>query len=382
MNYKFDYLSEVNKRIKDSTGSIDRVKRRCQEAELKKNNGDYDGAVSRCFQALMTMIKLIYDREGLSNPTIHNPNPQAIKRPSDADYMHRDSPFSNWLSNQQILDECHYIRTKKNIIVSHPGDSSYFATLEDAQICINKLDNILKNICQKLSDIVIRDPGDHHQPCVILLDLSGSMNGAKNTPIGKRPIDQLNEAISEFRKAVIEDDLARDRVEISIIGFSDSCEIIQSFKNADQLIMPKLSAGGMTAMNESIEEAINIIERQREIYNSNGVFFYRPWLFLFSDGVPTDKEKSDSAHRKLQNAIKNKHVIYFPTSIGDWADRQHLASYYPLDMEGNRLVLRPGKDNFKDVFKWLSDSLGKSIKNGAQREMRLPNPEGFIIERF
>ncbi len=377
---RFEYLSQVQ----DTSGSIERVGRRCKEAveNYSKQDPNYNECVSKCFQGLMTMIRFVYDRQSFDSPMIHNPKPQAPGKPDDADYMHHDSPFASWLNNQVILNKCHSIRTKKNNIVSHPGDSTWYATAEDAGKCIKDLDDILQTICNKLSSIVIRDPGDHHQPCVLLLDISGSMNGADGTAIGRRPIDKLNEAIKVLKEDITNDEIANDRVEVCVITFNDEVELVQSFKNADQLNLPKLVASGTTAMNGAIELAIDVIERQRAFYKSNGVFFYRPWLFLFSDGMPTDEEKSTAAHRKLQNAIRNKHVIYFPTSIDGWANNSNLVSYYPdTTPNGERIIIRTEKDSFKNFFVWLSDSLKDSVNNGTQKDFRLPQPEGFVIER-
>ena len=376
---KFEYLNQV----KDTSGTIERVGRRCEEAEESYTKQNYNEVVSKCFQALMTAIKHVYDRESLNNPIIHNPKPQAPGKPDDADYMHHDSPFASWLNNQSILNKCHNIRIKKNIIVSHPGDSSYYAKNDDAEKCLRELDDVLKAVCRKLSKVVIRDPGDHHQPCVLLLDTSGSLNGPDGTPVGKRPIDKLNEAIKVLKDDITSDIIANDRVEVCVITFSSEVEMVQSFKNADLLNLPQLVASGTTAMNGAIEYAIEVIERQRAFYNSKGVFFYCPWLFLFSDGMPTDEEKTASARRMLQDAIKKKHVVYFPTSIDGWANKTNLLSYYPDTTPiGERLIIHTGKDSFKNFFVWLSDSLKASVNNGGQKDFRLPAPEGIPVERF
>ena len=98
--------------------------------------------------------------------------------------------------------------------------------------------------------------------------------------------------------------------------------------------------------------------------------------------MPTDEEKSAAAHQKLQNAIRNKHVIFFPTSIDGWANNSNLVSYYPdTTPEGERIIIRTGKDSFKNFFVWLSDSLKDSVNNGTQKVFRLPQPEGFDMDR-
>ena len=47
--------------------------------------------------------------------------------------------------------------------------------------------------------------------------------------------------------------------------------------------------------------------------------------------------------------------------IGD-ADIEHLKSYYP-DTVQNKVVLTASKENFKDAFVWLSDSMVSTSKS-------------------
>src|SRR6266508_7044422 len=48
-------------------------------------------------------------------------------------------------------------------------------------------------------------------PCLLLLDTSGSMQGA--------PIRELNEGIATFRRELLDDELAAKRVEVGLVTF-------------------------------------------------------------------------------------------------------------------------------------------------------------------
>jgi uncharacterized protein YegL len=50
-------------------------------------------------------------------------------------------------------------------------------------------------------------------PCVLLLDVSGSMAG--------QPINELNEGIQLFWQEVSKDPLASKRVEVAVVAFSE-----------------------------------------------------------------------------------------------------------------------------------------------------------------
>ena len=92
--------------------------------------------------------------------------------------------------------------------------------------------------------------------------------------------------------------------------------------------------------------------------------YYRPWLYLLTDGLPTDDNREASAKAKLKEAIEGNHVVFYPVQIGKWADREHLISYYP-DSFKEKSVIVAGEGHFKELFKFFSNSIRDSIKNGG-----------------
>src|SRR5215470_14445955 len=140
-------------------------------------------------------------------------------------------------------------------------------------------------------------------PCVLLLDTSGSMNDARPisqslSPIQKilndsqaqrmvRPIDELNAGLLAFRDELMADELAVKRVEISLVTFGP-VKKIADFQTPDLFRAPKLTAEGDTPMGVAIEKAVEIIRDRKASYRQNGISYYRPWIFMISDGEPTD----------------------------------------------------------------------------------------------
>ena len=373
----FDFLRTVD----DTTGDFKRAYNRCKDAETQLNAGFPNQCIDFYNQALMIVIKNVYKREGLSAPTVHHPEKGA--EPGNADYMHRDSPFATWLDNKDVLDMCHNLRQKRNKVTpAHNEGSEYNATRDDAIIKGRELEKILRSICEKLPQVRFRNPGDFHQPCVILLDISGSMLGAEGTPIGQRPIDELNKAISIFAEDMKSQRDVNACTEVSFITFNAEVNVIQPFKNADKFNVPKLYASGTTAMNEAIEKALEIIESQKQLYLREEVEYYRPWLYLLSDGVPTDNDKEVSAKEKLKEAIEGNHVVFYPVQIGRWADRKQLISYYPNSSKDKPVIVAE-RGHFKELFKFFSNSIRDSIKNGGYANTNKMGPmQGIKIERY
>ncbi len=68
-------------------------------------------------------------------------------------------------------------------------------------------------------------------PCILLLDVSGSMNG--------RPINELNAGLVTFRDELLADPLALKRVELGIVTFGP-VHVEQPFTSAANFFPPIL----------------------------------------------------------------------------------------------------------------------------------------------
>ncbi|MEI3652149.1 MAG: hypothetical protein V6D39_19700 [Dolichospermum lemmermannii FEM_B0920] len=81
-------------------------------------------------------------------------------------------------------------------------------------------------------------------PVVLLLDISGSMSGS--------PIAQLNAGLATFKQEIEQDATASLRVEVAIITFGSTPELLQDFITIDQFHPPNLSTSGTTSMGSAI----------------------------------------------------------------------------------------------------------------------------------
>lgn len=76
-------------------------------------------------------------------------------------------------------------------------------------------------------------------PCLLLLDTSGSMQGA--------PISQLNDGLRIFAEQLLGDGLAAKRAEVAIVTFGP-VQVVQEFTTAETWSPPSLTASGGTPM--------------------------------------------------------------------------------------------------------------------------------------
>ena len=217
----------------------------------------------------------------------------------------------------------------------------------------------------------IMNPGAKHIACVLLVDTSTSMSGAS--------IDELNEGLRAFGEALMSDAQASGAADVCVINFNTEVTVEVSFSPAADYVAPTLSAGGLTALNEAIITGLDAIEQQKATYRQLGVDYYKPWLFLLTDGSATDTEFDADAHQRLAEALANRKVNFFPMGIGADADIQALKSY---TANGNGAVLKAEKNHFKEAFVWLSSSMAvASTSVPGQNKVDLPEtPPCMTIE--
>ncbi|MHB8842456.1 MAG: vWA domain-containing protein [Candidatus Aquicultor sp.] len=217
--------------------------------------------------------------------------------------------------------------------------------------------------------IEIANPQHPHCATVLLLDTSGSM-------VVNGKIKQLNDGLRFFKEDVTSDELASKRVDLAIITFGDGVTVAHDFSSMEDFNPPALHASGLTPMGEAILRAIDLIEERKFEYKSRGIDYYRPWIFLITDGEPTDMKPGDATWNKVIAGINdgenNKNFLFFTVGV-EPADMDVLKQLSPSNREPVRLM--PGK--FKAMFEWLSKSQGRVSASKVGENVQLDSPAGW-----
>jgi len=213
----------------------------------------------------------------------------------------------------------------------------------------------------EFSKVEFGDNPEPRCPCVLLLDTSGSMAGS--------PIDELNAGLQVLSQSLAQDELAQLRVELAIITFGPA-NLMQDFVGAGQFSPPHLSASNDTPMGTAINLALDKIDERKQVYKQNGVAYYRPWIFLITDGEPTDGDIWKSAAQRVRDAETKKKVAFFSVGVqsANMAVLSQISIREPLMLQGL---------NFRDLFVWLSASLSNVSHSKPGDEVPLPSPTSW-----
>jgi uncharacterized protein YegL len=180
------------------------------------------------------------------------------------------------------------------------------------------------------------------------------------------PIRELNEGIQQYREELASDGIASKRVEVAIVTFGEEVTTVVDFTTAAGFHAPTLFASGLTPMGQAVNQAIDMIDARKQVYKANGIAYYRPWIFLITDGGPNDEGWEKAAERAVREHNAKK-FSFFGVGVGG-ADMERLKQFCvrePLMLKGVR---------FRELFLWLSSSQKAVSRSTPGEEVPLQNP--------
>jgi uncharacterized protein YegL len=212
---------------------------------------------------------------------------------------------------------------------------------------------------QPLGAVTFAENPEPRCPCLLLLDTSGSMAG--------QPIAELNAGIREFYNELQNDSLAIKRVEVALMSFGP-VRLISEFNTAECFFDPQLEAVGDTPIGEAIQKGIELIKNRKEQYRANGISFYRPWIFLITDGAPTDQWQTAAA--MVREGENTKSFAFFAIGVhkADMKILKQISVREPVKLQGLK---------FREFFQWLSNSMKSASRSNPGDRIQLAPPIGW-----
>jgi uncharacterized protein YegL len=195
-------------------------------------------------------------------------------------------------------------------------------------------------------------------PCVLVLDTSASMSGEK--------INNLNEGLVTFADELQADGMAAKSADIAIVTFGP-VKVLQDFVTADEFFPLRLTAQSATPMGGAILKAIDLCRNRKDDYKAAGISYYRPWIFMLTDGAPTDDVRGAKA--AIQNGEKQGEFSFYAVGVegADMNALQDLSTRDALTLAGM---------SFREMFSWLSSSLSLVSRSQVGEEVPLVDPTG------
>ena len=200
-------------------------------------------------------------------------------------------------------------------------------------------------------------------PVVLLLDTSGSMSG--------QPINELNAGVAIFKQEVQKDEKARLRVEVAIITIRDEQpQLVQPFVTINEFNPQTLTTSGRTPMGQAIELALDQVEAFKKNCKEIGISYYQPWVVLITDGDPTDDWQN--AAQRVKKATDTDKLCFFAIGVSnanmDILKQIAPSTTPPMMLDGLK---------FKELFRWLSDSMERVSISKIGEQVDLPSISGW-----
>jgi uncharacterized protein YegL len=185
-------------------------------------------------------------------------------------------------------------------------------------------------------------------PIYFLIDVSESMVGD--------PIQQVEEGLATIIKTLKTDPTAIETVWVSIIIFAGQSKTLVPLQELINFYPPKFPIGSGTSLSKGLGHLMaelrkNTIKTTQEVKGD-----WKPIVFLFTDGVPTDNTKNAISEWK-QNWARTANLVAI--SFGSETDTKQLS-----ELTENVLHFKNTDTNaYKQFFKWVTDSIKTSSES-------------------
>jgi len=182
-------------------------------------------------------------------------------------------------------------------------------------------------------------------PIYFLIDVSESMVGDQ--------IQRVEDGMATIIKAIKTDPHAIETVWISIIVFAGQPKTLVPLQEVVSFYPPKFPIGGGTSLSKGLGHLMYELRSKIVKTTMDQKGDWKPIVFLFTDGVPTDDSKAAVAEWK-QTWGRTANMV--AVSFGEEADINVLKELTEHVLHFKNST----EEDYKKFFKWVTDSIKTS----------------------
>ncbi|MDM1371679.1 TerY-C metal binding domain-containing protein [Myroides marinus] len=206
-------------------------------------------------------------------------------------------------------------------------------------------------------------------PIYFLIDISESMVG--------EPIQQVEEGLSTIIQALKTDPVAMETVYVSIIVFAGEAKTLIPLQEIINFYPPKFPIGSGTSLSKGLGHLMYELRRNIIKTTPEQKGDWKPIVFLFTDGVPTD-ETNNAIIEWKKNWQGSSNMV--AVSFGDETDSKLLGKL----TENVLLFKNTNASSYKEFFKWVTASIktsSVSVENNSSG-FELAALDNTVIEKI
>lgn len=191
------------------------------------------------------------------------------------------------------------------------------------------------------------------------------------------PIEQVQEGMRTIIQNLRVDPYALETVFVSIIVFAGKAMVLSPLTELYKFYPPIFPIGGGTSLGKGLECLMDDMDKNIQKTTLEQKGDWKPIIFLFTDGNPTDQFTSDF---RRWNEKYRKHCNLVAVSIGDNVNVLTLAQIT------NDILLLTDTDpeSFSKFFKWVTASIkttSMSVSEQNSDEIKLASTTGINLEK-
>ncbi len=206
-------------------------------------------------------------------------------------------------------------------------------------------------------------------PIYFLIDVSESMVGT--------PIEQVQKGMREIIQELRSDPYALETAWVSVIAYAGRAETLVPLSELYTFYPPAFPIGSGTSLGAALDYLMADIDRNVVRSSIERKGDWKPLIFLFTDGTPTD---NPTPQIERWAAKYSRNSVMVVVSIGDNIDPKVFNR-----LSENIIRVNDTDDrSFKAFFKWISASISSSSQSLADHtgeDACLADPERFNLEK-